>query len=402
MSQAQTRAEVPSSAKPRPMVIGTVLVLGHAIKHIFNSGFFVVVPELQSSLGLSNSAIGTLSTIRNVGGGLANAPAGYLADRFSDRWAMILGIAMLGVGVFHFLMGIANTYWLLVAAATLGFVSSDFWHPPAIAALSQKFASRRGFAIALHGMGGSIGEAIGPITVGALLGLFLWTTVLQASLAPALAAAVPTWLVLRGLRGDSGKPDSFRTYLTSVYQLISNRVLVAILAVTVGFVSIQAIVMTFLPIYLRVDLGYSSLTMSAYISAAQVLGIVSQPVLGLLSDRFSRRVVILPSLVCLGIAVLAVPLVGSGFPLLLAVGGMGIFLFPLMSILLAAAMDVARGDVPATTISLMFGAATVFSSGAPALAGVLADAYNVKAIFLLAAGIAFVTAGFTAVHSLSR
>ena len=402
MSQAQTRVAVAGAAEPRPMVVGTVLVLGHAVKHVFNAGFFVVLPELQVSLGLSNSAIGTLSTIRNLGGGLANAPAGYLADRLSDRWAMILGITMLVLGVSHSLMGLANTYWLLVATATLGFAAGDFWHPPAIAALSQMFARRRGLAIALHGTGASIGEAFGPITVGALLGLFFWRTVLQASVAPAVATAIPAWLVLRSVQGQSVKPGSFRTYLTSVSRLVRNRTLVAILVVTGGFISTQAIVMTFLPIYLRSELGYSALTMSAYLSAAQVVGIVSQPVMGLLSDRFSRRAVILPGFVCQSAFILAIPLVGSGFPLLLAVSGMGAFTFPLMSILLAAAMDVAKGSVPATTVSLMFGAATIFSSAAPAVAGGLADAFSVEAAFLLAAGIAFVTSGFTAVHSLSR
>ena len=58
-------------AEPGNMVLGSVLVLGHAVKHVFNAGFFIVLPELQLQLGLSNAAIGTLATIRNAGGGLA-------------------------------------------------------------------------------------------------------------------------------------------------------------------------------------------------------------------------------------------------------------------------------------------------------------------------------------------
>ena len=98
---------------------------------------------------------------------------------------------------------------------------------------------------------------------------------------------------------------------------------------------------------------------------------------------------------------MAIPFVGPGFPLLVVVGLMGAFAFPLMAILLAAALDVAGSDVPATTVSLVFGAAIVFSAVTPALAGVLADAYGLRAAFLLAAGVAFATAGFTALRSLS-
>ena len=35
-----------------------VLVGGHAIKHVFSSGFLVVLPELKAALGLSNIGVG--------------------------------------------------------------------------------------------------------------------------------------------------------------------------------------------------------------------------------------------------------------------------------------------------------------------------------------------------------
>ena len=160
--------------------------------------------------------------------------------------------------------------------------------------------------------------------------------------------------------------------------------------------------MTFLPIYLRVDLGYNAFEMSAFISASQVIGIVSQPTMGFLSDRYTRKMVLLPSLVLFGIGVLAIPLVGSGFPLVLVILLMGAVAFPLIAILLAAAMDVTRADIPATTVSLVFSAAIIFSAVTPAIAGVLADAYSVKAAFFLASGIAFGTALFAALRSLTR
>ena len=387
---------------PSRGVLGVVMVLGHALKHMFNAGFFIVLPELRLQFGLSNSAIGTLSTIRSAGGGLANLPAGYLADRFTERWPLILALALATTGVFHLLMGTFNVYWLLVMMATLGAMSISFWHPPAITALSQKFASRRGFSIAMHGTGGSIGEALGPIAVGALLGVFLWQSILKFSAIPAVAVAVVVLITLRGLRGDTGKPVAFATYISSVYHLLRHPALLTVLGITAGATSAHAIVLTFLPIYLRVDLGYNAFEMSAFISASQVIGIVSQPTMGFLSDRYTRKMVLLPSLVLFGIGVLAIPLVGSGFPLVLVILLMGAVAFPLIAILLAAAMDVTRADIPATTVSLVFSAAIIFSAVTPAIAGVLADAYSVKAAFFLASGVAFGTALFAALRSLTR
>ena len=384
--------------EPKDMVLGTVLVLGHAVKHIFNAGFFIVLPELQLQLGLSNAAVGTLVTIRNAGSGLANMPAGYIADRYSDRWPVILAISIALVGVFHFLMGTTSTYWLLVLTATLAGISISFWHPPAIAALSQRFASRRGFAISMHGSGGSIGEALGPITVGLLLSIFFWNTVVQSGIIPALAMAVTVWIVLRGLRGSPGRPASFKMYVYAVVRLSRYPGLVTVLFITGGYSAIQGILVTFLPVYLRVDLGYSSLVTSAFISGSQVMGIVSQPLLGLLSDRYSRKAVLLPGLLGLGIAVSVLPFAGTGLSLFLVVVFMGLFSYPLMAVLLAAAMDVTGSEIQATTVSLVFGAAIVFSAISPAIAGWLADTYGVKSAFLLAAGIVFTVLAFAAIR----
>ena len=383
--------------------MGFVLTLGHGVKHMFNSGFFIVLPELKSALGLSNSAVGPLSTFRGMGNGLGNFPAGYLADRYSDHWRALLGIGILAVGVFHFLLGSVSAYWLLVLIAALSSVAISFWHPPAITALSQRFAHRRGFALSVHGTGGSVGEAVGPITAGVLLGFFIWRTVLKVSIIPGVAMAILIALTLRGLKGESGGAESFRSYLGSVRQVLRQPAMITILVITGGFISAQAAVSTFLPIYLREDLGYSSLATSAFLSVSQVSGIISQPAMGFLSDRFGRKAVILPSILMLGITVFAIPFASSDLSFLLVVLVMGAFNFPLMAIILAAALDVSGDDVQATTVSLVFGATVVFSSLTPGLAGVLADVTgDVAATFFLSAAISFATAGFAAVRSLSK
>ena len=72
--------------------------------------------------------------------------------------------------------GLASTHlWFPVdpataSRATLGGMAITFWHPAAISALSRRFPERRGFAISLHGTGGSIGAELpgmgGKVQVG--------------------------------------------------------------------------------------------------------------------------------------------------------------------------------------------------------------------------------------------
>ena len=398
----QAEASTKQASEPGRITLGSVLVLGHAVKHVFNSGLFIILPELQIHLGLSNAAIGTLSSIRNTGSGLATLPAGYMADRFSSRWRAILAVAITLVGVFHMLMGSVSAYWLLVVNATIAGAAISFWHPAAIAALSQRFPRRRGFAISLHGMGGSIGEALGPLLVGSLLTVMLWRTVLQGGVVPAVITGVVVWLVLRGMQGRYTTSLSFRVYLQSLLGMLRRRALLTVLVVTAGFSAAQGITMTFLPVYLRGDLEFSSFVTAVFISGSQVVGIGTQPVLGFLSDKYSRKLVIIPSLTVLGLVTLTIPFAGSGALLFLAVLLMGAFSFSLMSVLIASAMDLVSGEMPATTVSLVFSSSVIFSALAPAIAGVLADEFGRTWVFFLAAAVVLITTVFAAARNWSR
>lgn len=375
-------------APPHPWLLMVVLVVGHAIKHMYNAGFFIILPEIQRDMNLSNTALGTLSTARSITGSVANLPAGFVADRFSHRWPAILGVAMVIVGIFQFVMGSVSSYWALVLAATVVGGAISFWHPPAIAALSQRFADRRGFAIAMHGTGGSIGEMLGPIVVGTILSLMVWQVVLQVSMVPAVATGVIVWVLLRNMQGQTSGNLSMAGYARSLRQLVRNRPLLRVLLVTGCYSMVQGAVATFLPVYLRNDLGYERIQTGAFLSAAQVGGIISQPIMGFLSDRFGRRAVLAPSLLCLGAGVLAVGVVPAGWPLAVTVVVMGAFQFPLMALFLASAMDMVGQEVQATTVSLVFGSGTIFGSLSPALAGFLADSFGVQVVFFYAATVA--------------
>lgn len=381
----------PSS--PSPGLLMTVMVVGHAIKHMYNAAFFIIMPEIQAAWGLSNTQVGTLSTARSIAGSTSNLPAGFIADRMSHRWPVILGLAMVVVGIFQFVMGIAPSYWPLLAAAVVVNIAISFWHPPAIAALSQQFAHRRGFAIGLHGTGGSIGEALGPVIVGGIVAAISWQTVLQGSAIPAILTGLVVWFLVRDLRGHASGGVSVAAYGATLKRLLSGGPLLMILLVTGGYSMVQLAVATFLPVYLRGELGYDAGQVGWFLFAAQAGGIVSQPLLGLASDRFGRRAVLIPSLLILASGVMIVGIVPAGLPLAAAITLMGAFQFPLMALFLASAMDIVGEEVQATTVSLVFGSGTIFGSISPLLAGSLADSFGVRAVFPYAAALAVIAAG---------
>ena len=366
------------------LLVLIAMVVGHAVKHVFNAGSMLILPELKTSLGLTNTGIGTLTTTRNIFGGLINLPAGFISDRYASQWAVVLGLTLVGVGGSMLLLGFAHNYWLAMVSLILLSMTITFWHPPAIAALSARYADRRGFAIAMHGMGGNIGEAVGPILTGFLIGFMLWRDVLKLSFIPALVIGVGIYVLLRTIPARSGS-TSGREYFGGLKVALGNKNLLLVLTATAFFSGSQIAIMSFLPIYAREDLALSTVATGALVSLLQVAGIASSPVLGHFSDQLGRQVVLLLGFGGLALGSLMLFLTGDGPLFYLAIAVTGLFLFPMMSILLAAAMDVVGDGVQGTTVSLVFGVSIILGAVSGWLAGRIADIYGVDAVFLYAA-----------------
>ena len=110
----------------RNLLTGTV-VLGHGLKHIYLAAFSIVLPEIKAGLSLSNAAVGALVTAQDAAGGVATLPAGFLADRFGNRWSIILVVSLVIVDLGFFFSGTFPHYWPIVAALVLAFIGASLW-----------------------------------------------------------------------------------------------------------------------------------------------------------------------------------------------------------------------------------------------------------------------------------
>ncbi len=378
------------------------VVAGHGIKHLMASAFFILLPEMKAALGLTNTQVGTLSTARFIAGGIVNFPAGYVADRFTHMRAIVLGISIAGIGVMYFLTGISTTFWVVTLFTSLMVVSISLWHPAAIGSLSRQFVDRRGFAISLHGSGGSVGEALGPLTAGLLLGFLTWQFIFQGSLVPALILGFVVWFVLRRVPAEIGQAMSFGVYVRGVTDLLTSPRMLLVLLFAGGFAGAQSVILTFLPIHLREGFGVSTEIAGLYMSLVNLPGILSQPVMGYVSDKWGRRAVILPALLVLAATNFLLSIVPNGPLFILTILIMGLFVYSLMAIFLAAASDLAPRDVQATTVSLVFGVATGVGAFAPSVGGYMADTISLEATFVFSAALVGVTAVIAAVTRWER
>jgi predicted MFS family arabinose efflux permease len=195
---------------------------------------------------------------------------------------------------------------------------------------------------------------------------------------------------------------SARRYFEGVGDLLRNPRLLLVLATAACFSGTQIAIMSFLPVYAREDLGLSTTSTGLMLSMLQIMGIGSQPVLGYLSDRIGRRVVLAFGFLGLTLGTLALYASGQGLLFFASVALTGPFLFPMMAIILALGMDVVGRTMQGTTASIIFGVGIVLATFSGWMAGRVADTYGVDAVFLYAAVPASLSLLFTLLGGVLR
>ena len=378
------------------------VVLGHAIKHIYNSGFqTILLPEIKLGLGLSATQLGTLAFSSQLTGWVTTVAAGYLGDRFANRASLMLGISLSLMGFAYFIAGFAPNYLAMLAAMLLVGIGPSLYHPPAIGALSRKFPDKRGFAISLHGTGGSVGQVLGPLVAAAALTVLVWQDVLRASLIPAVLAAFLIWSMMRNVPGQLAGTSSTRAYLRSVGRLLKQGRLV-VLVITTALRSMgQSATAIFLPLYLREDLELSAARVAIYLALAQVVGMFVQPAMGHYSDRFGRKIVMVPAMTVMGLLFFALTFADPGAQLVLTILALGAFLYSLHTIFIAAAMDLTGGEVQSTVVSLIYGA-SFLGTLSPVFAGIIADRYGTHMTFIYGGSVVLLATVVLALTRLPR
>ncbi|MEE9262733.1 MAG: MFS transporter [Dehalococcoidia bacterium] len=362
------------------------------VVHWYQGLMALVLPSLKSDLNLTAVQVGTITTAQMGVNGVITLPSGYLADSYRKRRGLILGAAIVALGSAYFLMGNAHSHgWVLVAAGLVG-LGSALWHPGATGALSLQFPDRRGFALAMHGVGASIGDGLSPVTVGAIIVAVSWRPALQYHLIPALVLAVILWKSLAGRYEAQGSKPPFRSYLGDIRSMLADRQVLALLGSgTLNAMATLSIV-TFLPIYIQETLGYSSFTLGVYLSLLYVMGMISQPVMGLMSDRIGRKAVLVPSFIAMGFLYVAMVFAHGGIQLGVTIGALGLFFYAILSVLHSAVLDVAPEGVQSSTFGILALLRQPFSLSSPILAGYLVTEFGITITFWYAAIAMFLAA----------
>jgi MFS family permease len=282
-------------------------------------------------------------------------PSGWLADRIKP--AVLIAIGTLGVAVGGILIGLSQTYIMLLVLLVLTGLMTGGYHPastPLI--LSSVEPQQRGRALGFHLVGGNSSFFIAPIIAGLLmtaLPQYGWR-------GPFIVLAVPTaifgliFYIYLTKRGGKGHADAARKRLASEKppQPGYKRRLIAYLIMMIVGGGAGMSVNAFLTLYMVDKLGASDARAASLISILYFPGVLGGPIIGgWISDRIGSVKVVIATSIISGLVVFGVKSFALGF-------GFYAMLF-LMGLNMAIRMPVTEvfimSQAPAKNRSTIFG-----------------------------------------------
>jgi MFS transporter, FSR family, fosmidomycin resistance protein len=390
-TRVSARDETPAAS--RGLALGSITA-SHAISHFMHQSFLVILPTLRDALGVNALQVGAIMSVREIASGFSALPGGVICDRYNRHWGRVMAICLAAFALGWLGVALSPGYTLLLLAMVVVAVSASIWHLPSMAALSYHYSEQRGMALSVYGVGGSAGDVLGPVLTGVVLGFLSWRGVLGVyAIVPLLLAAVSLW-ALRGVgpqEDETPRTTPLRMQLRQSVQLLRNRDLWRVNVVSGLHGTCYQVFTTFLPLYLADELGFDTQAIGLHLGLLFTLGIVFTPLIGHLSDRLSRKAVLLPLLLLSALFSALLALFGRGLALTAIIALLGIALRSDYSILSAAALDLVGNEMATTTLGVLSFTRFAMTAAAPLIAGALYGKwgmapllYAVAATFVLA------------------
>jgi len=355
----------------------------HLLNDMMQSLLPAIYPALKTDLRLSFGQIGLISFVYQFTASILQPLVGLYADRKPTPLALPFGtlFSLAGLAV----LSVAHAYWIvLVGASLLGMGSSTF-HPESSRVARMAAGPRRGLAQSMFQVGGTTGQALGPLA--AALVVVRWGQsslsffALLALLSGAILWNVSRWYKHHGLERLSGGGKT--TQLVPLPRRTAVRGILILLALIFSKYVYIGSLTSYYTFYLIHRFGLSvaaaQLHLFVFLTAIAVGTIIGGP----LGDKIGRKRVIWFSILGVLPFTLALPyanLFWTG-PLTVAIGLILAWAFPLIVVF---AQELVPGKVGMIS-GMFFGFSFGMGGIGAATLGWLADRVGIDRVYEICA-----------------
>jgi MFS family permease len=266
------------------------LCFSHTLLHVYTELPLALLPILRNEYELSFFMVSLIVSIPRLSSLLFSVPSGLIADRFGAT--KIISISLTLILISGVIILLTDSIELIVLAFSLASIASTLYHPPALSVaaniLPQSFLGR---GMGFHGASGTLGVALGPLTLGIVLNLFGWKYTYLVWIVPILISVIVSIYVdlhfhseiniKRNFEGDGhsrGKSNnSLREVLGGVFLLF----LIILLFTNAAGSSIS----TYITSYFTYERGFDPALASIVYGLSPLMGLISNLAGGIVCDK---------------------------------------------------------------------------------------------------------------------
>lgn len=344
----------------------------------------LLIPSMLPALSLDYAQGGHLGAANGLGYLLGIAPAGLFAARVNERAAVLAGLAFSAVA--HAALSALSDFYGILAFMFLLGLGSAFIYTPVLVLLGNLYPARRGAALGVAGSG---------IGIGILLaGVLVPPTVLQSPegwrvVWIALAAlAFLTLFTVLGLL--PGKPATHTLRMAtpgfSEYRMVWKDRALRNTGLLYGAIGITFTAHNIFMFTFAIESGLSERLAGWLIATSGVISIFSVPLLGQISDRLNRALMLHVGALVTAVATIllvTMPSTSFFFAYFLVSGLITLALPPLVIALTTVQAQRAQLSPPiATSFVTLFYAIGQFASPS-AIGFALNEKISLNAVFLM-------------------
>jgi len=279
------------------------LMVAHFTHHLVNSLLIPLTPFIRDGLTLDYTQAGFVISAFGLTYGVSQLPAGWLADRFGPR--ILITIAISGVAFAGLLVGLSQTYIMLIAFLILMGILGGGYHPAAAPLVTASVApENQGRALGLHMATGSCPFWIAPLFVGAVAPILGWRGTFIGLAIPTIVFGIVLYIMLgRSAGAKKAGHTAINTDSEAEHSEVpigERKQVAGYLRDLVPFITLAAFgsaaifsVKAFIPLFLVDQFGVGNEAAATSLVLVYTAGIWVSPLAGYLSDRIGALSVVL-------------------------------------------------------------------------------------------------------------
>ncbi|PTD93374.1 hypothetical protein C9439_08165 [archaeon SCG-AAA382B04] len=341
-----------------------------------------ILPALKIEFNSTHMELGFAIAALITAYSLIQIPAGYLSDRFEKKFIIIPGMFLASLGIF--LASFSQSIIVLIIFLFLTGLGLGTYYPAGIGLISNWFSkAERGKTIGFHETATSAGSVIGPALGGIISSVYGWR--IGFRFLGLIGLLVLPLIYLFGNQKESNNGDKKFSFINNIRPLIPLIIIFTLTAASwMGFT-------TYLATYLT-HIGYSEGMAGSMFSIMPAISLVSMPIAGHFSDKFSRKKMLIFLLLASSPFIYLVSLLSSFYLICISLAIIGLTMFAAYPVVITYISDKISQGVAGIT----FGFVNAISMGVSAIAsptvGYIIDVSNYRVAFLLISGLVIVSA----------